>query len=286
MRILITGASSGLGAHMLRRLLQDADAEIWCTRHRQEIPVDDPRLNIIDVDLASGFSQNLSNLPFDLVVHFAGVTHASDEEEYWRVNGKGTVWLAHVTYQSGCRRFVYISTRCASETSGAYGQSKLAAERELQKMDWRSLLIIRPAEIYGQNGKEGIDRLLGFARKWRVVPAFFGHRELLFAPLHIDDFTQLAAELITQPVDGVRIEHACGPEDLSGVALARRISRHYHAIPIPLFWPAVSVCLKVLHSVGVQIVKPDQLQRLTGEKTATAKDHVGEQRAFRRFLID
>jgi UDP-glucose 4-epimerase len=207
---------------------------------------------------------------FDLVIHFAGVTHASAEQQYWKVNLEGTARLARAAHANGCRRFVYISTRCATPGSGAYGESKLAAEQELQKLEWESLLIIRPAEIYGGGGNEGIDRMLDLARRWRVVPALFGHANLRFAPMHIDDFTKLTAELIQQHDKGIRIETICGPEDLNGLALASRIAKRHRALPLPLWWPAVSVGLKVLHKLGFTVVKPDQLTRLTGSKTATA----------------
>ena len=266
MRILVTGASSPLAVGVLRHLLLNSDWELWCGRHRKEVPIADPRLHVIDLDLES----ELSLSGFDLVIHFAGVTHASDEQQYWNVNLKGTVRLAEATRANGCRRFVYISTRCATYGSGAYGESKLAAEQELQKLEWQSLLILRPAEIYGGGGNEGIDRMLAVARKWRIIPALFGHRNLLFAPMHVDDFTRLAAELIQQHDEGVRIENVCGPEDLNGVALASRISKRYRAVPLPLWWPAAAVCLRVLHQLGFAIVKPDQLTRLVSEKTGTA----------------
>ena len=124
------------------------------------------------------------------MIHFAGVTHASDEQQYWKVNLEGTLRLAEAARENGCRRFVYISTRCATHGSGAYGESKLAAEQELQKLEWESLLIIRPAEIYGGGGNEGIDRMLAIARRWRIVPALFGDSNLQFAPMHVDDFTR------------------------------------------------------------------------------------------------
>ena len=280
MRILVTGASSPLAVGVLRHLLLNSDLELWCGRHRKEIPLADPRLHVMDLDLESDVSGALSGVKFDMVIHFAGVTHASDELRYWKVNLEGTVRLAEATRANGCRRFVYISTRCATHGSGAYGESKLAAEQELQRLDWKSLLIIRPAEIYGGGGKEGIDRLLAVARRWRIIPALFGHSKLLFAPMHVDDFSRLAAELIQQHHDGVRIENVCGPEDLSGIALAYRIARHYRAIPLPLWWPAVTVSLKALHKIGFEIVKPDQLTRLTGEKTGTA----AKTSKARRFL--
>jgi nucleoside-diphosphate-sugar epimerase len=268
MRILVTGASSPLAVGVLRHLLLHSDVELWCGRHRRDIPLADPRLHVIDLDLESDF--NLAGLHLDLVIHFAGVTHASDEQQYWKVNLEGTRRLAQAARENGCRRFVYISTRCATQGSGAYGESKLAAEQELQKLDWDSLLIIRPAEIYGGSSNEGIDRMLATARRWHIIPALFGHSNLRFAPMHVDDFTTLAAELIQQHEHGVRIETICGPEDLSGMALAFRIAKRHRAVPLPLWWPAVAVGLRTLHKLGFAIVKPDQLTRLVGEKTGTA----------------
>ncbi|HEY0725198.1 MAG TPA: hypothetical protein VGD41_14600, partial [Pyrinomonadaceae bacterium] len=86
----------------------------------------------------------------------------------------------------------------------------------------------------------------------------------------VDDFTPLAAELIEQHQSGTRIETVCGPEDLNGIDLALRISKRYRALPLPLWWPAVSITLKALNKIGLAIVKPDQLTRLLGEKTGTA----------------
>jgi nucleoside-diphosphate-sugar epimerase len=281
MRILVTGASSPLAVGVIRRLLLQTDVELWCSHHRKEIPLSDPRLHVVDLDLQSELRGTLSH--FDLVIHFAGVTHAFDEQQYWNVNLEGTRRLAEAARAAGCRRFVYISTRCATPGSGAYGESKLAAEQELQKFEWESLLIIRPAEIYGSNGNEGIDHMLAVARRWRIVPALFGDSNLRFAPMHVDDFTKLAAELIQQHDRGIRIETICGPEDLSGLTLASRIGKHFRALPLPLWWPAVAVGLKALHKLGFPIVKPDQLTRLTGKKTGSAASAKTTREEVRRF---
>src|SRR6185369_7075197 len=115
MRILVTGASSPLAARVLKQLLLNSDWEFWCGRHRKEIPIVDPRLHVIDLDLEASLDQTLP--PFDLVVHFAGLTHAADEQQYWKINLEGTVRLAEAVRRNGCRRFVYISTRCATRGS-------------------------------------------------------------------------------------------------------------------------------------------------------------------------
>jgi nucleoside-diphosphate-sugar epimerase len=283
MRILVTGASSPLAVGVMRQLLLDSDIELWAGRHRKDIPLSDPRLHVIDLDLESDLTKTLSRTPVDMVIHFAGVTHASDEQQYWKVNLEGTRRLAEAAHENGCRRFVYISTRCATHGSGAYGESKLAAEQELQKFEWTSLLIIRPAEIYGGGGKEGIDRMLATARKWHLVPALFGNANLQFAPMHVDDFTRLAAELIQQHDKGIRIETICGPEDLTGMALPSRNAKHHRAIPLPLWWPAVNFGLKLLQRLGLAIVKPDQLTRLTGKKTSSAASTKSLTEGARRF---
>src|SRR5215204_1961210 len=114
MRILVTGASSPLAVGVLRQLLLNSDLELWCSRHQKDIPLSDPRLHVIDLDLESELNATLSHAHFDLVVHFAGVTHASDEQQYWNVNVEGTVRLSEATRENGCGRFVYISTRCAT----------------------------------------------------------------------------------------------------------------------------------------------------------------------------
>ena len=260
--------------------------EIWCSRHRTEIPISDDRVHLIDFDLESEFASSLSARQFDTVVHLAAVTHAVDETQYWKLNTEATARLARAVYKDGCRNFVYISTRCATAGSGAYGESKLAAEQELQKLDWKSLLIIRPSEVYGGNSREGIDRMLAMAQKWRIVPALFGSSRLQFAPLHIDDFSRQATELILRQPEGTHIEELCGPEDLTGVMLAKRISRHYGAVPLPLWWPLAFVTLKTLHLLGVSIVKPDQLTRLSGRKTATAESSKIKSAGLRRFLLE
>lgn len=115
-----------------------------------------------------------------------------------------------------------------------------------------------------------------------MVPALFGHSNQMFSPLHVDDFSRVVAELIQQHDSGLRIETVCGPEDLSGLALAGRIGKRYRAVPLPLWWPAVAVCLKALHKLGLAIVTPDQLQRFVGEKTGTAGSQTA--RGLRRFL--
>ena len=177
---------------------------------------------------------------------------------------------------------MYVSTRCATTDAGAYGESKLAAEVALKRLRWQSLLIIRPAEVYGGGGKEGIDQLIALSRGYHLTPMLFGHPNIRFAPLHIDDFVAMTSALILTHQEGVREAELCGPEDLSGSALAWRIVRRFVAIPVPLWWPLLTLLLRAGWRLGINPAAPDQIQRLISEKrapTTTASD-----RTLIRFL--
>jgi nucleoside-diphosphate-sugar epimerase len=269
MRLLFTGGSSPLGARVLGALAGDERfAEIWCGVHRREVPFEHPKLRRVPLALGADMSLAGVPAPLDLVVHFAGLTHARDEARYWEVNHRGTLALAAAARSLGCRRFVYVSTRCATEGSGAYGESKLAAERGLRGLGWESLLVIRPSEIYGGGGSEGVDKFLSLASRFRVVPLLWGHRRLRFAPLRADDFVAACVGLIEGMGPGERTIELCGPEELSGAALGWRIARRRRALPVPVWWPALAVALRALGRAGLHAVEPDQIARLVGRKTA------------------
>ncbi len=275
MRILVTGASSPLAARVVKDLLRTTNAEIWCARHKRQVNVPDPRVRIVKLDLESDVGlAPVDHVHFDLVVHFAGVTHSDDEDLYWKVNLEGTMRLAKLVRANGCRRFVFISTRCATAGSGAYGESKLAAENQLQQLDWTSLLVIRPAEVYGVDSTEGLDRMLRLARRWHVVPAFWGNSGIRFAPIHVDDFSSFATAAIKDNEKGFHVVEASGPEDLSGISIAGRIMRRHLAVPIPLWWPGFSLAVNSLRHVGIKLASPDQLNRLVSKKTAKSGGNV------------
>jgi nucleoside-diphosphate-sugar epimerase len=288
MRVLFTGGSSPLGARVLRCLLaSETYTEIWCGVHEHDVQIEHPKLRRISLRLEDEANLDEMPAPLDLVIHFAGVTHARDEERYRDVNLRGTMRLAESARARGCRRFVYASTRCATSGSGAYGESKLAAELELQKLDWDSLLILRPAEIYGGGGREGIDRFIEVAARFHVVPLLFGHEGLQFAPLHMDDSVSAICALLLECRNGTQILEICGPESLSGARLAGRIARRHKALPLPLWWPALALILRALQRVGVNPVTPDQVERITGRKTANSSTpDPALERPMIRFMLD
>ena len=284
MRVLFTGASSAPGERVLSRLLDLADySEIWCGVNRRDVSVTHPKLRRLPLDLASKISLEPIPTPLDLVIHFAAVTHAVDEAAYWEINLEGTKRLAEQAQALGCRRFFYVSTRCAVTGNGAYGESKLAAEEALKRMAWDSLLILQPAELYGGGSREGLDRFVWLAARLHVVPLLWGNRNIQFAPVHLDDFVECVFRLIDSNARGVKIVELCGPERFNGVSLALRLARKYNAAPIPVWWPAVTPILRALSLLGFHPATPDQVSRLVGPKTASVSSEECRSRHMIRF---
>jgi nucleoside-diphosphate-sugar epimerase len=284
MNILFTGASSPLGGRVLRAVLAGEDTNVWAGVHHNPVSLEHPRLKRFDLSLDQAINLEQVPTPLGKVIHFAGITHTSDTQTYWRVNYEGTVKLAEAAQKHGCSNFVFVSTRCATPTSGPYGESKLAAENKLRAMNFESLLILRPSEIYGASGTEGVDRMLRLASKLRVALVLWGDKRLQFAPLHIDDFVRQATQLINGHGSGERIVELCGPESMNAATLGLRIARAFHALPLPLWWPGLVLLHRLAELIGVDLFKADQIQRAVGEKTSTRSTAGDAQMKF--FLKD
>lgn len=266
MRLLMTGASSGLGRPLLQALLAEPWVEsIACGVHRSDLPVSDARVRPFPLDLRSAVDLSAVG-PIDLAIHLAGVTHSDDPAAYGALNRDGTGRLADALLRHGCGRLLFVSSRCLGADAGAYAASKREAEAGLSARPWEELTLLRPAEVYGA-GREGIDRLLALARRRRVAPLLFGDARIRFAPIHVRDFVASCLVLVRTRRGGVRIVELCGPEILSGPQLGWRLVRE-GALPVPVWWPALRGVLALARRLGLRFVPPDQAARLTGGKSA------------------
>lgn len=271
MRVVLTGASSVPGGRVLKRLLEDPNyLEIWCGIHKRDLPIEHQKLRKFELDLGADVNLDQIAEPIDLLIHFAALTHARNEQDYWDINVGGTLRLVQAARARGCRRVVYISTRCATVGSGAYGESKLAAEVELQESDWESLIILRPSEAYGGGGQEGVDSFIRLASRMHLAPVLFGNANIQFSPIHIADFVECTYAQLKDLARGVKVVELCGPESLTGWTLAWRIAKRYKAVPIPVWFDGLRLFKKILAPFGWWPFPPDQISRLVGPKTANS----------------
>jgi nucleoside-diphosphate-sugar epimerase len=260
MKILLTGASSGIGTLLIKRLVHCADLEVKAMIHRSLV-------NISECEVRQGDLHNLELLTravdgVDTVIHMAALTSSAQESEYFRVNVTGTQNLIDACALKGVKKIIYISSRAASPDGGGYSCSKLKAE-ECVKNSGLQWLILRPSEVYGQGAGDTINQLIQWVQRYPFVPVI-GKGQAKLSPVYIDDvLSAMERTILDKELEGETIL-LTGPEELTFDELVDRISKYFGVWRFKLHLPAglVKFSAKVLTSLGVKILVPDQIPRL------------------------
>jgi nucleoside-diphosphate-sugar epimerase len=214
MRILLTGANSFLGRHLLAHLSAEG-FEIVAT-HRanapdlHEIPPSCRRLQL-DIGAAADFSRLPKTI--DAIVHIAGVSHASGValEDMVRCNVDGAVNLLNYAREAEAKRLIYTSTLSIHgdidggevteatpvRNPGTYGATKFLAERLFAEN--AGALPAAAIRLPGMLGK-------GAHRAWipSLLDAILAGREIAaFSPdasfnnaAHVRDLAALVANML------------------------------------------------------------------------------------------
>lgn len=160
---------------------------------------------------------------FDVVLHFAALTHSNTPAAYRRVNVEGTRNLIDAARAARVGHFLYASSRAIDPRGGAYSRSKAEAEALVRDsaLPWT---IVRPAEVYGV-GSEGLARVLELARAGRRVPTV-GDGRWRLSPVFVADVAEGVRAAALRPAAG-RVYHLVGPEEMTFRELVARLGRHY-----------------------------------------------------------
>ncbi|EDQ91442.1 uncharacterized protein MONBRDRAFT_15331 [Monosiga brevicollis MX1] len=157
---------------------------------------------------------------FDFVFNCAGLTtYGQAPEVYQESVFDLSVKCARAAAQSGCRRFIELSTaqvyaadKKASAEDGkvkpwtALAEKKLAVENELKAIDGLDYCIVRPANVYGVSDRQGLmPRLITAAvyKKLGETMKFLWSDKLCINTVHVSD---VAAALWTIAERGVKGE--------------------------------------------------------------------------------
>ena len=281
--VFVTGGSSTLGQHVLRRLMSHFHVLAVVHRHNVEIPG-------AEIELLHGGLEETVRDPRALqraqvVLHMAAVTHADEPTEYFRVNAELTKQL--VSACSASQHFIYVSTICAHPDGGAYGRSKWLAEEAIRgsRLDYT---IIRPSEIYGSRDGEGIDALIAVARKVQILPDFRYGGSIKYAPISAQEAAHFIAEATICRRQTGQTYTLCADRLCTAPEMApalRRSVRPLFVIPVPI------MMLRAAKALGLPVpFKRDQIDRLvlpkTYDNTLARRDYDFQPQSFLDYLTE
>ena len=215
MKIIITGATGFVGAHLTRYFSEGGHAVLAIGR----TPKPPKRLLDFADYKAINWSEKMARLEGDVVIHAAAL--ASDSAKYsdlYAANVDGTRHLMAAT--EGCQNFIMISSssvytyrnnlpKVESEAGKDYdfltnyGKTKWLSERVLlaHPNPQQRRLVIRPRAIYGVGDRVILPRLLGMVRGNNFVS--IGKMDKQTSQTHIEQISRLIdwfvmTEAITQ----------------------------------------------------------------------------------------
>jgi uncharacterized protein YbjT (DUF2867 family) len=279
--VFVTGGSSTLGQHVLRRLM--SHFHVLAVVHQHDVEIPDAEIELLHGGLEETVRNPWALQRAQVVLHMAAVTHAEDPAEYFRVNAELTKQLLSVC--SASQHFIYVSTICAHPDGGAYGRSKWLAEEAIRdsQLDYT---IIRPSEIYGSGDGEGIDALIAVARKVRILPDFRYGGSIKFAPISTQEAAHFIAEATICRRQTGQTYTLCADRWCTAPEMAQALRssvRPLFVVPVPIMMLRAAKALRL-----PMPFKRDQIDRLVLPKaydsTLARRDYDFQPESFIDYL--
>lgn len=265
MKILLTGATGFVGSHLLESLLSRRWAVRLLLRPSSDTRFIGPRL--AEVEVCQGGLSDPASLRQALrdithVVHCAGLTRARRNAEFFAVNHALTRQLVQAVNErpTSVQRFLHVSSLAVSHPAGpeapareedscapvsVYGQSKLAAEREVIEQCLVPFTVLRPPAVYGP--RDNAFLLFFQLAQARLAPRFIAgvrHLSMVF----VKDLAEAAAISLVHPATVGQTYFVASPQPLTPTDFGREIARQMGVwtvalpFPVPVLWPVCLLC--------------------------------------------
>ena len=286
MNVLLTGASGFVGSHILDRLLDRKIPTVIVLRPSSPRQFIETRLSEVEVRAASlGDPRSLEQAMRGMthVVHCAGLVKALRTDEFFTVNQLGTRAMVEAANRAEVSRLVHVSSLAAAGPGtpeapareadpprpvSVYGQSKLAAEREIEQGCRTEWVIVRPPAVYGPRDTAFL-RLFTSVQS-HLLPDIGGGR-LALSLVFVNDLAEAIVRCLEAPEARGRTYFATGAEAVSATQFGRMVAQELGTwtlrLPLPtgLLWP---VC-----------VAQEWVSRLTGKAHLFSRQKYAEMTA-------
>src|SRR3990170_4204130 len=257
-KVLVVGARSFIGQHLIRKLIANGDHVTGLVRNRP----DKAEKWMKNVKIVSGDITEKRSLAgickdIEIVYHLAAKVHdfsTEDQtaEEHFAVNVQGTRNILDECANSGIRHFVYFSSVKAmaeesadrlDETSAPspatpYGKSKLAAEKlvaEYGKKYGFKTTSLRLPLVYGPGNKGNIYRMIEAVDRGRFI--MIGRGENKRSMVYADNVTDAALAVTDSPGVDDKVFIVTDGIDYTVRELYEIISKGLSKRPFPFYIP-------------------------------------------------
>jgi nucleoside-diphosphate-sugar epimerase len=282
MRWLITGASGFLGARLAQILAARGEAVRGLVRPTSDCaPLAGLAVELVVGDLTGAASLRPAVAGVDVVVHCAATTSETspDLAASRRTNVVGTQHLLAAAAEQGVRRVIFISSQSATpENTGAYGMTKLEAERCVAASGL-AFTTLRPSTIYGPGARGLFAKIARFVERLPVIPIIGSGRQR-FRPIHVDD---VAAAIIACAESARTIGRTYDLGGLDGISFADFIDGIGELLgrrPLTLRIP-IPVCIALARALArVTSNPPLTIDNIVGIRQMRECDITAAQRDF------
>lgn len=231
MKCLVSGSTGFIGRRLCQQLATRGDTVIALSKNGAPLSSGQPTLAL---DLVVSDPDNDLLRGVDVFIHLAGIAHQqASAQAYAELNYRATVRLARLASDAGVGCFIFLSSvkamgsppssdarteSACTRPVDAYGLSKWQAERALQEefsVDRMSVVILRPALVYGANIKGNLQNLARGVRWSLPRPPIGGLRSMIA----VEDLVELLCVIAQRPPRGVHTWIACGSKSYSTQAV-------------------------------------------------------------------
>lgn len=301
MRVAITGAAGCVGSALRRAVRERGDTWIGLTR-RAAVSAEAGG-EWVTGEFADAAALDRLARDADAVVHAAAWVHRdapdpASRDACFAVNLRGTERLLEAVRRRGARvPLVFVSSTSVYgesftdrpeagpfEPEGAYGESKLAAERAVIRFAAAAAapaVVIRPATVYGPGAPGNIMRLASFVRRG-FVPLVGGGRNRK-SMVHADDLALALLRGVDRAAEfsGTIFNAASEPAPTMrevGDALAAGLGRRLAWIPMPgpLWIAGVALGRWRSRSSGGRVADFGQTMEIYASSTTVTSSAIGQ----------
>jgi uncharacterized protein YbjT (DUF2867 family) len=155
MKVLILGATGLVGRNALSLICARQEITQVIAPTRKRLPRQDKLINPVAPKLEQLLPEMKSWQP-DAVISATGTTikKAGSKEAFRSVDYDLPLAFARQAYQEGVQTFAFVSAIGASvDSSFFYAKVKGELERDIQKLGFRSVTVVRPGMIEGDRGE-------------------------------------------------------------------------------------------------------------------------------------